>query len=117
MAAQVFSGNGNFSYTNNTGQNVRIIINYLECNAFSFQISMNWAGTATVLPQGSPLKIGRNLAFNQSGGAGNNMHGAIGAVPTEIMISSGQTFSITAGTTQPQNAITAYNIVVIPEAG
>ena len=30
MAATVLSGTGNVSYTNNTGQNVRIITNYLK---------------------------------------------------------------------------------------
>ena len=30
MAAQVLSGSGNVSYTNSTGQNVRLVINYLE---------------------------------------------------------------------------------------
>jgi hypothetical protein len=39
MASQVLSGSSNPSYTNNTGQNVRILINYMaNCT------SMTWAG-------------------------------------------------------------------------
>ena len=32
MAATVLSGNGAVAYTNNTGQNVRVIINYFKGN-------------------------------------------------------------------------------------
>ena len=32
MAAQVLSGTGNVTYTNSTGQNVRVVINYLISN-------------------------------------------------------------------------------------
>ena len=39
MASQVLSGATNASYTNNTGQNVRLIINYM-----SRVTSMTWAG-------------------------------------------------------------------------
>ena len=30
MASQVLSGSGSVSYTNNTGQNVRIVINFMS---------------------------------------------------------------------------------------
>jgi len=33
MAAQVLSGSGNVSYTNSTGQNVRLVINYLQVSS------------------------------------------------------------------------------------
>ena len=39
MASQVLSGASNASYTNNTGQNVRLIINYMQNVT-----SMTWAG-------------------------------------------------------------------------
>jgi hypothetical protein len=41
MASQVLSGANNASYTNNTGQNVRLIINYM-----SNVTSMTWAGVS-----------------------------------------------------------------------
>ena len=116
MASQVLSGSSNVSYTNNTGQNVRIVINYMETPN-----SMSWAGV-TKAASSVPLAIGRNLAFNNSLSStstslsisSNNGVSQDGseqlnfAFPTEIMIASGQTFSATCS---------AYNIVVIPEAG
>lgn len=124
MASQVLSGSSNVSYTNNTGQNVRIVINYMSGTTAnvsgSYIINMNWAGVSA---SGNAFAIGRNLAFNtgiigtSSALAANNMLvGAVrtyeeaieAALPTELMISPGQTFSATCG---------AYNIVVIPEAG
>ena len=119
MASQVFSGSGNFSYTNNTGQNVRIIINYFEGNTFSYIVNVSWAGVTTrIPPQGTDsLKFGRNIAFNSTTNSGNNLVGGVGGAPTEIMIAPGQNFAITANTSQSTSAITAYNIVVIPEAG
>jgi hypothetical protein len=128
MASQVLSGSGNASYTNNTGQNVRVVINYMANPS-----SMSWGpGAAALAPRGNVLAIGRNLAFsagaiNTASGAApiamssNNMimvnqpaNNNIGeeltnnALPTELMLASGQVFSATCG---------AYNIVIIPEAG
>lgn len=123
MASQVLSGSGNATYTNNTGQNVRILINYMASSS-SGVINMNWAGASA----GSNLiAIGRNLAFftsienvpgvDNGAAVANNALGtgrtgpspqSQGAVPTEIMLAPTQTFSATCG---------AYNIVVIPEAG
>ena len=123
MASQVLSGSSNVSYTNNTGQNVRIVINYMKGILIQgipvrSQISMSWAGVSVV---SNAYVIGRNLAFSQAASSGasislssNNAQGygeiptSLG-LPTEIMLSPGQTFSATN--------IDAYNIVVIPEAG
>ena len=132
MASQVLSGTGNVSYTNNTGQNVRIVINYLQApgggGAFS---TMSWGNGASVaIPQG--VRIGRNLAFTNYTSAGQGQYTpAITSnngsyvsvqgspvefgVPTELMLSPGQTFSVT--TSNPSFPSNAYNIVVIPEAG
>ncbi len=144
MASQVLSGSGNVSYTNNTGQNVRVIINYMQGTATAptgtpptqstsgtTGITLSWSstggGTVSVNAPGS-LAIGRNLAFSHAGGedlftsgsgltlSSNNMvtyeSGASqrsnNGLPTEIMISPGQTFSASCS---------AYNIVCIPEGG
>jgi hypothetical protein len=123
MASQVLSGNNNVSYTNNTGQNVRIVINYMASS--SNTISMSWAGASA--GANYVTAIGRNLAFSSgksySGGTNQGAGVAIAAnnalvsesnedynfaLPTELMLSAGQTFSASCG---------AYNIVVIPEAG
>lgn len=150
MASQVLSGSSNVSYTNNTGQNVRVVINYMQGTVSqpmgdintapplqstssstgippgSTGITLSWAGVSVNAP--ATLAIGRNLAcYVGSGGelfsAGsglalglNNMvvydtspsNRSNGALPTELMLSPGQTFSAMC---------TAYNIVVIPEAG
>ena len=116
MASQVLSGSSNVSYTNNTGQNVRIVINYMAGTSGS--ITMSWAGVSA---NSAFSAIGRNLAFmvsklpvggqalsNPTGITGNNAFGDNGALPTEIMLAPGQTFSASCG---------PYNIVVIPEAG
>lgn len=124
MASQVLSGSSNVSYTNNTGQNVRIVINYMAGRTLtppspSTEIQMNYAGVN--INAFYVLAIGRNLAFNN----GLNSSSAISsnnattvdtggseqinfALPTELMLAPGQTFSASCG---------AYNIIVIPEAG
>lgn len=127
MAAQVYSGTGNFSYTNNTGQNVRIIINFCRATGTG-NITMSWASgvSLSISAGGSNMAFGRNLAFYGgfagTGGAliGNNMTAenfnsseGFGA-PTEIMLSNLQTFSITSGF---NGVVDVYNIVVIPEGG
>jgi hypothetical protein len=117
MASQVLSGASNPSYTNTTGENVRIIINYMQ----SVYV-ISWSGVA--VNSNAPRTIGRNLAFiNLSPAAdfgvpvnvsGNNMAGGYSTVnpsvglPTELMIAPGETFSATCG---------VYNIVIIPEGG
>lgn len=60
MASQVISGASNPTYSNNTGKNVRIILNFLS-NA----TSVNWAGVSAVLSSG-PLPSEIMLAPNQS---------------------------------------------------
>jgi hypothetical protein len=60
MASQVISGASNPTYTNNTGQNVRIIFNFLS-NA----TSVNWAGASTNASSG-PLPAEVMLAPNQT---------------------------------------------------
>lgn len=116
MASQVLSGSSNVSYTNNTGQNVRIVINYMA--GASGSITMSWAGISA---SSAFSAIGRNLAFsnieitqgssaqgNPVALSANNALGGDGALPTELMLAPGQTFSASCG---------PYNIVIIPEAG
>jgi len=115
MAAEVLSGTGNVSYTNNTGQNVRVIINYLQwAGGATAPFTMSWGGVSIVI---GLIAIGRNLAtVNANPGGLVNAFGAGGAAPTEIMLAPGQTFSV-SNSSSTGYAITAYNIVVIPEAG
>lgn len=117
MASTVLSGSSNASYTNNTGQNVRIVINYM-----SNPTVITWAGVSVTAT--SALAIGRNLAFNTGSNtsvqsyslSSNNAAPSEStfaettnfALPTELMLSPGQSFGANCG---------VYNIVIIPEAG
>ena len=62
MASQVFSGSSNPNYFNNTGKNVRVIINFLS-NA----TAVNWAGVSavsTVGPLPKEIMLTRNQTFS-----------------------------------------------------
>ena len=122
MASQVLSGSGNVTYTNNTGQNVRVVINFASSN---YGLTVSWAGVSAT--SAYAIAIGRNLAFSNTYGSGgvatigfvaSNMNVLDGyeatgtALPTEVMLAPGQTFSISSPYTMG-----SYNIVVIPEAG
>ena len=60
MASQVLSGSSNPTYTNNTGQNVRVILNFL-----SSATTISWAGVS-INSSTSPLPDEIILAPNQS---------------------------------------------------
>ena len=59
MAAQVLSGSGNVSYTNSTGQNVRLVINYLK--NITAAGTMTFQGVTVDLPANQVY--GKTLAF------------------------------------------------------
>ena len=124
MAAQVLSGSGNVTYTNSTGQNVRVVINYLK----------NITANGTMTFQGVSVDLianqvyGKTLAFKDefAGGgrtgvtqvlaAGTQAEGVQRtAIPLEIAIANGETFSINNATSS--SYIEGYNIIIIPEAG
>jgi hypothetical protein len=63
MASTVLSGSSNPSYRNNTGENVRIVINYMASDANNV-LSVGWAGVAIGGQFPNPTVIGRNLAFS-----------------------------------------------------
>lgn len=98
MASQVFSGVGpinsttKFTYTNNTGQNVRVRIMNLD-NASSIFIT----GSGVVLPPGYTFV---NLSSPTT-------------TPRDYVLAPGQILTISGGVI---NAV-QYNIVVIPEGG
>ena len=116
MAAQVLSGSGNVTYTNSTGQNVRIVINYLRVGDET--TTMTFQGVTQSVP--GKYAFGKTLATREyNSGPGSvtatmaGMHGGPnneGHLPLEVAISNGETFSIIGH-------VEAYNIIVIPEAG
>ena len=119
MAAQVLSGTGNVTYTNSTGQNVRVVINYLENDHGSDTVTMTFQGVSVNIPGNS--KIGKSLAFTSGNRNSTGLHGERGyfggsdsqGMPTEIALSNGETFSLFCG----DPAEMKYNIIIIPEAG
>ena len=118
MTAQVLSGAQNVSYTNNTGQNVRIIINFMAPSFTGNQsgggvIRMNWAGVSWNPPNPtdafeSNRPIGKNISPLYETTEFFGVSSEDPTQPTEIGLAPGQTFSAECG---------PYNIVVIPENG
>ena len=120
MAAQVLSGSGNVSYTNSTGQNVRLVINYLKNNTatgtMSFQgVSVDLAvggtyGKTLAYQSVTDNNVTSSMASQGVGSGGKTVKG----LPLEIALSNGDTFSITSSNSAN---IKGYNIIIIPEAG
>ena len=74
MAATVLSGNGAVAYTNNTGQNVRVIINYFKGNhnyldaTKPFEYTIAWGNGAAAYytasnNQAGNFWFGKNIAY------------------------------------------------------
>ena len=123
MAAQVLSGSGNLSFTNSTGQNVRLVINYLELDNVGGDTTVSFPGNAITLE--ANMVYGKTLAYKSSSGE-TNVTSAMAAVrpthdvanitplPLEIALANGDTFSITGNSSAN---IKGYNCIIIPEAG
>lgn len=140
MASQVLSGSSNVSYTNNTGQNVRVIINFMlgslnspgeastppdmSTGASSTGITLSWAGVTISAP--AALAMGKNVATYMGGGnalfaAGGGLamtgNGLVTYKDTQRYSSLLPTELMLAPGQTFSATCRAYNIVVIPEAG
>lgn len=135
MAATVLTGTGTANYTNSTGGNARVIINYfgssnaadlskgygISLTIGSFSLTTTYA---SAIGKNLALTNGANYKINTTGygyGYANSVNMVAvesaeeyqAALPVEFYLQSGQTFSMSLG-----NGGTAqYNILVIPEAG
>mgnify|MGYP001443179361 FL=1 len=133
MASQVLTGTGDVTYTNNTGQNVRIVINYMRIDNDSSQnfgsITVSFGGVSTTVRTYGGT-IGRGIAgTTRDTGSGATASqnfakelltaGEIEGVPLEIILAPTETFSVVGNAQANVSTITiaAYNMVVIPEAG
>lgn len=89
MASQILSGSSNATYTNSTGQNVRVVINYMtNCTVMTFGgVTLSSTTAATIIKGSEQL---------------------LKTFPQEVVLSNSQSFSATCG---------AYNIIVIKEDG
>ena len=125
MAATILNGEGSVSYTNNTGQNVRIIINYLinYGNATGTITISNSDGTGITINLVQDTVVGKSLAYsahspnvhaNNSNATDRhyNSNDSNPGIPLELAVEPGGTFSVTIS-----NNATRYNILIIPEAG
>ena len=121
MAAQVLSGSGNVSYTNSTGQNVRLVINYFEVGVLGGTPVVSFPGCSITVPQGAIY--GKTLGYQKESGSSNMQSsmamdisgsGSITGLPLEIALANGDTFSITSSNSAN---IKGYNCIIIPEAG
>ena len=123
MAAQVLSGSGNVTYTNSTGQNVRLVINYLETASLDGDTTVSFPGNSITI---APYSVyGKTLAYkNATGSTGGtssmasdfqgNHRVEVFPIPLEIALANGDTFSITGASSAH---IKGYNMIIIPEAG
>ena len=133
MASQVLTGTGDVTYTNNTGQNVRIVINYMKLNnsnSINFgSITVSFGGVSTTVRTYGGT-IGRGIAgTTRDTGSGATASqnfakelltaGEIEGVPLEIILAPTETFSVVGNAQANVSTITiaAYNMVVIPEGG
>lgn len=129
MASQVLSGTGSVSYTNNTGQNVRAIINYIGWTASggaNSTLTITWGGSGQavgIITTGTSAAIGKNLAYHNTTTSSGKMTSAnasvssvnssLSGLPTELMLSSTQLLSVSTNS----GSITGYNILIVPENG
>ncbi len=116
MAATVLRGrlgsgssNGTVNYTNTTGGNARLIINYADSIASTANISMSWGGSASIT-ESNVRAFGKYVAAasNLQNISVFSANSSPQALPVEVYLQSTDTFSITCNN---------YNIVVIPEDG
>ena len=129
MAAQVLNGHGNVSYTNSTGQNVRVCINYLSFHdATNGDLTItSAAGQNTTFETTAYAVYGKYIgalgSTNNEGvfahhagwgsGGGSGGGGTIRAIPIEFALENGANFTATVDTAN----FPKYNIIIIPEAG
>ena len=126
MAATVYTGSGNWSYTNSTGGNVRVLIYYCYNNTSSQDYT---AGVKQVI-NGVDIASaanGTNMAFtgfgrgivymsssNSTGWQVKNIAGNSGGVfVDEFFLADGQSTALEA--VNAGKPIKAYNIMVVPE--
>ena len=125
MASQVLSGATNASYTNNTGQNVRLIINYM-----SRVTSMTWAGvnvTASSTTIGKDIQnitgelrqavkgtkirdfIGPNSGANPNALVGSLYNAEIASSKSGLLETDDRTVGATGGVSYLPSAISGFS--------
>ena len=85
MSAQVLSGSSDATYTNNTGENVRVIINYMQSSSTGLSISWSLESLTSNTNTGT-FAIGRQLAGQYQNSSTTT------SLPTELMLVSNTVF-------------------------
>lgn len=138
MAATVHSGTGNFSYTNSTGGNVRVIIGHVLCNSTNSSVDsgvkmrFGASGSAYVFEVAGGTNqsfggFGKHLCYimkDYSGGQSTGTGAAKGMFGSaksntcfadEIWLANGHSIDIQA--VNSSYPIKSWNVLTIPEAG
>ena len=126
MAATVYTGSGNWSYTNSTGGNVRVIIAYVWNNTTASnysagvkqKINGTTIGEATNGTNISFLGFGKHVVYQNTRNSGamttKNVAGNTSSrFADEFFLANGQTAALEAVSTS--YPILHYNIMVVPE--
>lgn len=137
MAATVLNGTtsgGSISWTNNTGGNVRLIINYFgtagqaaTSTTYGIQIAIGSA----IFRSNYAAAIGKNLSYFTAGASGANSYivtqlnmdiSRIGGDPSQFFTTIPIELYIPSSTTLTLSRITgsgeySYNLLLLPEAG
>ena len=124
MAATVYSGSGNWSYTNSTGENVRVIIGIAlaadnsQASTVGIKLRFGASGSGYMFEETSGTNdrfvgFGRHITGVSPNGGVVATNG--GTFVDEFWLADGHTANLDAVSgTYP---IKWYNIVVIPESG
>ena len=135
MAVEIFTGQitpgQSVSYTNSTGGNVRVVINYLYVGNDSgggggMTIEFGTAGdplTKTQFQLNKYTSFGKSLGWTAPGSASNSTAagqnaytgGSATAGPTEVYLKNGDFFSISTYSGYPSSSELRYQYLVIPE--
>ena len=126
MAATVYTGSGNWSYTNSTGGNVRVIIAYCWNNDTQSNNSVGVIqkvngteiGRVTNGTNIRFLGFGKHICYQNSSNASsmttkNNAGNTSGRFADEFFLANTQTAALNA--VSSSYPILHYNIMVVPE--
>ena len=126
MAATVYTGSGNWSYTNSTGGNVRVIIAYClnnntqSNNSVGVKQKVNGT-TISEVTNGTNIRFlgfGKHICYQNSSNANsmttkNSAGNTSARFADEFFLANGQTAALEAVSTS--YPILHYNIMVVPE--
>ena len=122
MASTVNAGSGNWSYTNSTGGNVRVIISFFYNGTTSTSgLTQSVAGVSVASQTNgtnvSFIGFGKHVTWRSTNNSyGYQVSGVVGNASTgfvnEFWLADGQSASVSGAPGTPKG----YNILIIPES-